>query len=67
MALGWLILMVIIDIFIKMKKSDLSTKECQYFLVLKELLGELSRKEKNMKVIEWLTKKVEKLEKRSGW
>jgi hypothetical protein len=67
MALGWLILMVIIDIFIKMKKSDLSTKEWQYFLVLKELLGELSRKEKNMKVIEWLTKKVEKLEKRSGW
>ena len=66
MALGWLILMVIIDIFIKMKKSDLSTKEWQYFLVLKELLGELSRKEKNMKVIEWLTKKVEKLEKRSG-
>lgn len=67
MALGWLILMGIIDIFIKMKKSDLSTKEWQYFLVLKELLGELSRKEKNMKVIEWLTKKVEKLEKRSGW
>ena len=67
MALGWLILMVIIDIFIKMKKSDLSTKEWQYFLVLKELLGELSRKEKNMKVIKWLTKKVEKLEKRSGW
>ena len=67
MALGWLIPMVIIDIFIKMKKSDLSTKEWQYFLVLKELLGELSRKEKNMKVIEWLTKKVEKLEKRSGW
>ncbi len=67
MALGWLILMVTIDIFIKMKKSDLSTKEWQYFLVLKELLGELSRKEKNMKVIEWLTKKVEKLEKRSGW
>ena len=59
--------MGIIDIFIKMKKSDLSTKEWQYFLVLKELLGELSRKEKNMKVIEWLTKKVEKLEKRSGW
>ena len=67
MALGWLILMGIIDIFIKMKKSDLSTKEWQYFLVLKELLGELSRKEKNMKVIEWLTKKVEKLQKRSGW
>ncbi len=67
MALGWLILMVIIDIFIKMKKSDLSTKEWQYFLVLKELLGELSRKEKNMKVIEWPTKKVEKLEKTSGW
>ena len=42
-----------------MKKPDLSTKEWQYFLVLKELLDELSKKEKNMKVIEWLTKKVE--------
>ena len=50
-----------------MKKPDLSTKEWQYFLVLKELLGELSKKEKNMKVIEWLKQKVEKLEERSGW
>ena len=50
-----------------MKNPNLSTKEWQYFLVLKELLGELSKKEKKMKVIEWLTKKVEALEKRSGW
>jgi hypothetical protein len=50
-----------------MKKPSLSTKEWQYFLVLKELLGELSKKEKNMKVIEWLKQKVEKLEERSGW
>ena len=50
-----------------MKKPDLSTKEWQYFLVLKELLDELSKKEKNMKVIEWLTKKVKAVEKRSGW
>ena len=50
-----------------MKKPTLSTKEWQYFLVLKEMLGELSRREKNMKVIEWLTKKVKDLEKRSGW
>ena len=50
-----------------MKKPSLSTKEWQYFLVLKELLGELSKKEKNMKVIEWLKQKVEKLEERRGW
>ena len=50
-----------------MKKPSLSTKEWQYFLVLKELLGELSKKEKNMKVIEWLKQNVEKLEERSGW
>ena len=49
------------------KKSNLSTKQWQYFLVLKEILNDLPKKEKNMKVIEWLTKKVKALEKRSGW
>mgnify|MGYP003155091333 CR=1 FL=1 len=67
MVFAWHTLTEIIDIFIKMKKPSLSTKEWQYFLVLKELLGELSKKEKNMKVIEWLKQKVEKLEERSGW
>ena len=50
-----------------MKKPSLSTKEWQYFLVLKELLGELSKKEKNMKVREWIKKRVKELQKRSGW
>ena len=49
------------------KKSNLSTKQWQYFLVLKEILNDLPKKEKNMKVKEWLTKKVEALEKKSGW
>ena len=31
-----------------MKNPNLSTKEWQYFLVLKELLDELSKKEKNV-------------------
>jgi len=50
-----------------MKKSTLSSKEWQLLLVVKELECELSRKEKNMKVKEWIRKTVQELQKRSGW
>ena len=46
---------------------SLSSKEWQLLLVLQELEYELSKKEKNMKVREWIRKTVEKLQKRSGW
>ena len=49
------------------KKSTLDSREWQLYLVLKELEYELSKKEKNMKVKEWVRKKVQELEKRSGW
>ncbi len=49
------------------KKSTLNSREWQLYLVLKELEYEISKKEKNMKVKEWVRKKVQELEKRSGW
>ena len=46
---------------------SLSSKEWQLLLVLQELEYELSKKEKNMKVREWIKKRVKELQKRSGW
>ena len=46
---------------------SLNSKEWQLLLVLQELEYELSKKEKNMKVREWIKKRVKELQKRSGW
>ena len=46
---------------------SLSSKEWQLLLVLQELEYELSKKEKNMKVREWIKKRVKELQIRSGW
>ena len=50
-----------------MKKGTLSSSEWQLLLVLRDLETELSKKEKNMKVREWIKKRVKELQKRSGW
>jgi|TARA_B100001971_G_C18237762_1_gene568566 hypothetical protein len=46
---------------------NLSSKEWQLLLVLQELEYELSKKEKNMKVKEWIRKTVKELQERSEW
>ena len=46
---------------------SLSSKEWQLLLVLQELEYELSKKEKQMNVVQWIRKRVEELEKRTGW
>ena len=38
--------------------NSLSTKEWQLLLVLQELRGELTEQEKNIKLIEWVDKKI---------
>ena len=50
-----------------MSKKSLDSKEWQLLLVLVELENQLTKKEKQMTVIEWLRKKVKELEERSGW
>ena len=49
------------------KKSSLDTKEWQLLLVLEELQYQLTKKEKNTKLIVWLNQKIEDLRARSGW
>jgi|TARA_R110000796_G_scaffold230928_1_gene348740 hypothetical protein len=46
---------------------SLNSKEWQLLLILKELEYQLSDKEKEMKVIEWLQKRKKELGERSGW
>jgi len=46
---------------------SLSSKEWRLLLVLQDLKSELSKKEKNQKLIEWIEEKIKNLEKRSGW
>ncbi len=46
---------------------SLSSKEWRLLLVLQDLKSELSKKEKNQKLIEWIEEKIKSLEKRSGW
>jgi hypothetical protein len=50
-----------------MEDNSLNSKEWQLLLVLQELRNELSDKEKNQKLIEWIDEKVKDLQKRSGW
>ena len=47
--------------------NSLSTKEWQLLLVLQELRGELTEQEKNIKLIEWVDKKIKDFNDRSGW
>ena len=50
-----------------MKKSTLNTNEWQLLLVLRDLESQLSKKEKQMNIVQWIRKRVEDLEKRTGW
>lgn len=50
-----------------MSKDSLDSKEWQLLLVLQDLEGQLSKKEKKMNVIEWIRKRIKELEERSGW
>ncbi len=49
------------------KKSTLNTLEWQLLLVLRDLESQLSKKEKQMNVVQWIRKRVKELEERSGW
>jgi|TARA_Y100000114_G_scaffold156905_1_gene185930 hypothetical protein len=48
-------------------QEDLNSKEWQLYLVLEELEGTLTNEEKHMKLGKWVRKKIEELEKRTGW
>ena len=50
-----------------MKKDTLSSSEWQLLLVLRDLESELSKKEKQMNIVQWIRKRVKELEERSGW
>ena len=50
-----------------MKKDTLSSSEWQLLLVLRDLETELSKKEKQMNIVQWIRKRVKELEKRTGW
>jgi len=50
-----------------MKKGTLSSSEWQLLLVLRDLETELSKKEKQMNIVQWIRKRVKELEKRTGW
>ncbi len=49
------------------KKSTLNSSEWQLLLVLRDLESELSKKEKQMNIVQWIRKRVKELEKRTGW
>ena len=49
------------------KKSTLNSSEWQLLLILRDLESQLSKKEKQMNVVQWIRKRVEELEKRTGW
>ena len=49
------------------KKSTLNSHEWQLLLVLRDLESQLSKKEKQMNIVQWIRKRVEELEKRTGW
>ena len=48
-------------------EEDLDSKEWQLYLVLEELESTLTNEEKHMRLGKWLRRKIEELEKRSGW
>jgi len=50
-----------------MKKGTLDSHEWQLLLVLRDLESELSKKEKQMNIVQWIRKRVKELEKRTGW
>ena len=50
-----------------MKKGTLDSHEWQLLLVLRDLESQLSKKEKQMNIVQWIRKRVEGLEKRTGW
>ena len=50
-----------------MKKGTLDSLEWQLLLVLRDLESQLSKKEKQMNVVEWIRKRVKELEERTGW
>ena len=50
-----------------MLKGTLSSSEWQLLLVLRDLETELSKKEKQMNIVQWIRKRREELEKRTGW
>ena len=47
--------------------KSLNSREWQLFLVLKELQGQLTEKEKNQKLSEWIEEKTKEPAARSGW
>ena len=47
--------------------KSLNSREWQLFLVLKELQGQLTEKEKNLKLSQWIEEKIKELDARSGW
>ena len=49
------------------KKSTLNSSEWQLLLVLRDLESELSKKEKQMNIVQWIRKRVKELERRTGW
>ena len=49
------------------KKDTLSSSEWQLLLILRDLESQLSKKEKQMNIVQWIRKRVEELEKRTGW
>ena len=49
------------------KKSTLNSSEWQLLLVLRDLESELSKKEKQMNIVQWIRKRVKELEERTGW
>ena len=49
-----------------MEDDSLNSHEWQLLLVLKELQGSLSDKEKNQKLSQWIEEKIKELDARSG-
>ena len=49
------------------KHNSLNSREWQLLLVLKELKDQLTEKEKNQKLSQWIEEKIKDLDARSGW
>ncbi len=49
------------------KDNSLNSREWQLLLVLKELKDQLTEKEKNQKLSQWIEEKIKDLDARSGW
>ena len=46
--------------------KSLNSREWQLFLVLKELQGQLTEKEKNQNLTQWIEEQIKELDARSG-